>query len=413
MSNMENFKNIMVEERKKAGLTQEAFAVKLGITPQAVSKWENGVGYPDVTLFPVIADVLDIPIERLFGQERKAGHSLAQCPEAYRGLAFICSDKGRSCYASKEVSRVDKENAVVIFADGSEASLISGEVVNRGEGEIRIYKTAEIVPDYYDAEAGTATEYEEIFGHFEELVLSNSMACNISVRYDKDLPKGQTRVTAHGNPDMIAAFRVEQTSDTLSVGFQSNGRVSGQSGKNEVAISTSSQKGKQLKVSISGCGGCQIKQDFDYAEMSVAGSGDIAVADVGEAKIKISGCGSIELGNVFGKTDISIAGSGDVTARRTKDVSCTISGSGDIHLKEIYGKLVAKISGSGDLTCAGEVDELILTINGSGDLKGEKLTVNNAKITASGSADIKLARIKGESQEKLSKDCDIIVGKRG
>jgi transcriptional regulator with XRE-family HTH domain len=31
--------------RKKAGLTQESFAAKLGITPQAVSKWENDVGY--------------------------------------------------------------------------------------------------------------------------------------------------------------------------------------------------------------------------------------------------------------------------------------------------------------------------------------------------------------------------------
>ena len=413
MSNMENFKNIICEERKRAGLTQENFATMLGITPQAVSKWENGVGYPDVTLFPVIADVLDIPIERLFGQERKAERRLAQCPESYRGLPFICSDRGRSCYAGKEVSRVDKESAVVIFADGSEASLVSGEVTNRGEGEIRVYKTSDIVPDYYDGDNPSATVYEELFGHFEDLVLSNSMSCNISVQYDKDLPKGQTRVSAHGSPEMIAALRVEQTGDTLSVGFQSNGRVSGQSGKNEVLVYTSSQKGKRLKVSISGCGGCHVKTNFDHADLSVAGSGDITVADVGEAKIRISGCGSIDMGNIFGKTEISIAGSGDVTARQTKHVICTISGSGDIRLREIHGNLSAKISGSGDLTCAGEVDELALTINGSGDLKGEKLTVNNAKIIASGSADIKLAHIKGESREKLSKDCDIIVGKRG
>ncbi|MBR4940532.1 MAG: helix-turn-helix transcriptional regulator, partial [Clostridia bacterium] len=31
------------EKRKKAGLTQEAFAGSLGISAQAVSKWENGV----------------------------------------------------------------------------------------------------------------------------------------------------------------------------------------------------------------------------------------------------------------------------------------------------------------------------------------------------------------------------------
>lgn len=413
MSNMDNFKNIICEERKRAGLTQENFAAMLGITPQAVSKWENGVGYPDVTLFPVIADALDIPIERLFGQERKAERSVAQCPPTYRGLTFICSDKGRSCYASKEVSRVDKENAVVLFADGSEASLVSGEVTNRGEGEIRVYKTSDIVPDYYDGDIPSATVYEEFFGHFEDLVLSNSMSCNISVQYDKDLPKGQTKVFAHGCPTIIAALRVEQTGDTLSVSFQSNGRESGQSGQNEVVVCTSSQKGKRLKVSISGCGGCHVKPNFDHAEMSVAGCGEIAVANVGTAKIRISGSGDITIGDISEKTEIAIAGSGDVTARRTKDVACTISGSGDIYLREIRGNLSAKISGSGALACAGEVDELIININGSGDLKGEKLTVNNAKITASGSADIKLARIKGESHEKLSKDCEIIVGKRG
>ena len=413
MSSMENFKNIICEERKRAGLTQEAFAVRLGITPQAVSKWENGVGYPDVTLFPVIADALDIPIERLFGQERKAERSVAQCPQIYHGLAFICSDKGRSCYASKTVSRVDKEGATVFFADGSEASLASGEVINKGEGEIRVYKISDVVPDFYEGEPSTATAYEETFGPFEELVLSNSMACNIEVEYDKDLPKGQTQVTARGDPSFIEALRVTLAGEMLSVEFQSNGRLSGQSGKNEVVIRTASPKGKRLKVSISGCGGCHIKPDFDHAEMSVAGCGEIAVANVGTAKVRISGSGDIQIGDVSEKTEISIAGSGDVTARRTKDVNCTISGSGDIRLREIHGDLCAKISGSGDLTCAGEVNELTLTVNGSGDFKGEKLTVNNAKINAKGSADIKLARIKGESREWLSKDCEIIVSKRG
>ena len=43
MAGIENFGSIVLEARRKAGMTQEAFAGKLGITPQAVSKWENGV----------------------------------------------------------------------------------------------------------------------------------------------------------------------------------------------------------------------------------------------------------------------------------------------------------------------------------------------------------------------------------
>ena len=43
MNQMENFRYIIAEERRRAGLTQEALATRIGITPQAVSKWENGI----------------------------------------------------------------------------------------------------------------------------------------------------------------------------------------------------------------------------------------------------------------------------------------------------------------------------------------------------------------------------------
>ena len=39
----ENIGRIIAEKRKEAGMTQEQLAQKLMITPQAVSKWENGV----------------------------------------------------------------------------------------------------------------------------------------------------------------------------------------------------------------------------------------------------------------------------------------------------------------------------------------------------------------------------------
>lgn len=42
--------------RKKAGITQERFAEYLGITPQAVSRWESENCYPDIECLPGIAD---------------------------------------------------------------------------------------------------------------------------------------------------------------------------------------------------------------------------------------------------------------------------------------------------------------------------------------------------------------------
>lgn len=71
MYNLNQFCNIIASLRKKKGWTQTVFAEKLGISPQSISKWECGIGYPDVTLFPVIAELLEVPIGTLFGDEIK------------------------------------------------------------------------------------------------------------------------------------------------------------------------------------------------------------------------------------------------------------------------------------------------------------------------------------------------------
>ncbi len=54
--------------RKIAGLTQEELGEAVGISGQAVSRWECG-GAPDVTLLPAIADKLGVTIDALFGRD--------------------------------------------------------------------------------------------------------------------------------------------------------------------------------------------------------------------------------------------------------------------------------------------------------------------------------------------------------
>ena len=55
--------------RIKRGITQEELGSMVGVTTQAVSKWERG-GVPDAELLPAIADALDISIEMLFGRQQ-------------------------------------------------------------------------------------------------------------------------------------------------------------------------------------------------------------------------------------------------------------------------------------------------------------------------------------------------------
>lgn len=50
-------------------LTQEQLADILGVSAQAVSRWENGTTYPDITLLPTIASCFEITLDELMGME--------------------------------------------------------------------------------------------------------------------------------------------------------------------------------------------------------------------------------------------------------------------------------------------------------------------------------------------------------
>lgn len=53
--------------RKEKGLTQEELAKKLGVTFQAVSKWETAQSLPDITFLPGLSQIFDISIDKLLG----------------------------------------------------------------------------------------------------------------------------------------------------------------------------------------------------------------------------------------------------------------------------------------------------------------------------------------------------------
>lgn len=55
--------------RKICGLTQEQLAQELGISAKAISKWENNLSYPDISLIPKISNIFNITIDELFGKK--------------------------------------------------------------------------------------------------------------------------------------------------------------------------------------------------------------------------------------------------------------------------------------------------------------------------------------------------------
>ena len=60
MENKKTFGAYICRRRKELGLTQREFADRLFVTESAVSKWERGMSYPDITLIRDICAILQV-----------------------------------------------------------------------------------------------------------------------------------------------------------------------------------------------------------------------------------------------------------------------------------------------------------------------------------------------------------------
>lgn len=71
----------IAQMRRQKGMTQEELAEKLGLSSQAVSKWENDVSCPDISLLPQLARLLGCTVDELLTGESS---SVVMLPEKER-----------------------------------------------------------------------------------------------------------------------------------------------------------------------------------------------------------------------------------------------------------------------------------------------------------------------------------------
>ncbi len=93
---------LIAERRKALGLTQKELAGRLIVSDKAVSKWETGAGYPEVTMLPLLAETLGITVDELLAGELRAD---ASAPEQ---AAPQPSDIQRAYAAEKLADADDK-----------------------------------------------------------------------------------------------------------------------------------------------------------------------------------------------------------------------------------------------------------------------------------------------------------------
>ena len=70
--------------RRQKGLKQDDLAERLGVSPQAVSKWENDQTCPDISLLPRLAALLDVSVDELLSGKREVQPVVQAVPQEQR-----------------------------------------------------------------------------------------------------------------------------------------------------------------------------------------------------------------------------------------------------------------------------------------------------------------------------------------
>ncbi len=70
--------------RREKGLKQDELAEKLGVSPQAVSKWETEQTCPDISILPLLAKILNVSVDELLSGKQEVTSSVRMLPEQER-----------------------------------------------------------------------------------------------------------------------------------------------------------------------------------------------------------------------------------------------------------------------------------------------------------------------------------------
>ena len=427
MYNFNGFGGRISVLRKQHGLTQDDLATRLGVTPQAVSKWENDQSYPDIAMLPSIAMILNTDMDYLFG----AGDEPDFKPQSeIDGLKLVATFGYSACYSNKAVESV--QGSFIKFTDGSHAELTNGNVSNTGQGSIRIHTEEHDEPRKHERNRREERESEMTFifdesNSIDIQVLKNE--CEIVTSSDN-----KTRVEINADQRFIDAARVDCTNGKLTLRFENYKQgLNFLSRRNpgHVLIEVPYTIGKSAVINVNGSGTLESNIKYEQGALNIHGSGDISMTSFDDLKATIHGSGDIEIASVNNTTSLSIHGSGDISIASSGDTSADIHGSGDISIASVKSIAISingsgsldigdinggdskfNIMGSGDITIGGgKTDSIQINIMGSGDIHAEGLTARVANISAR-SGSVVLGRVIERSTEQGKKN-NIQIRQRG
>ena len=386
--------------RKERNLTQDALSQKLGVSPQAVSKWETGIGCPDIALLPVIADALGVTINDLFCDDMTPIGAVEEenfsFPVEHGNLKLVAELNNRACYADME-GKID--GSVVRFDDGSEANFEEMVVINRGKGNILLRTSDDFGTNDWKSDKGTVSqnnddENEKGTG-IDSLDFDLAGACDITIDQSKD---GKTHWKADGPVSFMKNLSIEREGSTLAI------RLNSYKSNKFFGIGFGNSQGSgTMRLSVA-------HPVLTSLNAKIKGAADIRSAiDVKEANVTITGSGNTTLGNVK-SLQLKVAGSGDCDFGEVEDASISIAGSGDVKIRELSKTGYVRIAGSGDVSIlSGEAERLEISVFGSGDIDAKHLTVDELDIEMNGTGGAVIGRVRNHSVERISRASDLKI----
>jgi len=97
---------LIAQLRKDKGLTQKQLAEALNVTDKAVSKWERGLSFPDISMLEPIAEILDISIMEILAGARQDKNETMTLEDASKMIKESVELGDEEIRHKKEMSRI-------------------------------------------------------------------------------------------------------------------------------------------------------------------------------------------------------------------------------------------------------------------------------------------------------------------
>jgi len=177
-------KNIILELRTKAGLSQDELAEKVFVTRQAVSRWETGETTPNTETLKLLSKLFDVSINTLLGSPRQlicqcCGIPLEDAVISKETDGFFNEEYCKWCYADGEYMYHDMDNLIDVCVKNMTSEEFSPD-------QVRAYMK-ELLPklDYWKT-------YKNLAGAEEFAVFKAQLMDEINALQIEGMPKVET-----------------------------------------------------------------------------------------------------------------------------------------------------------------------------------------------------------------------------